>query len=191
MLSWKFQQGIRRIKEKFAALVRSKNFLIAIAFIALFIASLYINTYTARVIESKEKTEEQLSLCQENLTACEENATIFQQLLSACVNSSEILQSNFSLCLAEKEKLVAQYKNVSFDLASCLANYSTINKVLEQLNTSFEKLANSSATNICCKRKIDEPSLRYFYVKDGVLYCTSEFSESLGTKQFTCPSLAS
>jgi uncharacterized protein (DUF3084 family) len=194
MVSWEFQQKIRRIKEKLVALTKNKIFLLAIAFIALFITSLYVSTYTARMIELKERTEEKLSSCQENLTAYEKNATASQQLLTACtsnltacINNATILQNNFDVCIKEKQKLAEQYKNVSFDLASCQADYSKLNKSLNELNASFEQLAKNSATNICCKRKIDEPSLKYYYIENNSIVCTAIANEK--TKEFSCPSL--
>lgn len=191
MISWKIKQLLMRMRGRLAPLARNKILLVAIAFVALFITSLYVNSYTAKIIESKEKTEVQLSTCQGNLTVCGGNVTSFQQLLTECVNNNTALQSNFNLCSVESQKLTKQYNSVSIELGSCQANYSSISKSFSELSLSFEQLANSSATNICCKRWIDDPSLKYFYVKNNIIYCTSEFSESLGTKQFICPSLAS
>jgi type VI protein secretion system component Hcp len=175
------------MRERLAPLIRNKVLIAAVAFVALFLASLYINSYTANIIESKEKTEVQLSTCQENLTMCRESATSFQQLLTECTNNNTVLQTNFNLCSAESQKMAEDYRSVSLDLGSCQANYSSISKSFSELSSEFEQVVNSSAASICCiKRVLVDATLKYFYVKDGVIYCTSVADESLGTKEFTC-----
>lgn len=191
MISWKIKQRLILMKERLAPLARNRKFLIVVAIVVLLAASFYVRSYTADMIELKEKTEVQLSTCQENLTVCGENFNFTQQLLTECVNNKTALQSNFNLCSVEEQKMAKQYNSASFDLGSCQANQSSLNKAFSDLSSSFEQLANNSATNICCKREIDNPSLKYFYIKDNMIYCASDLNESPEAEPFTCPSLAS
>lgn len=198
MASWESQQRFRKLKEELAVLGKNRFFLLVLAFICLFGTGLYVNSYTARVIELGQKAQTDLSECQGSLTSCQLNSTGYQKQLDVCKNSNSLLQgnvsslqANVSLCSVDKKKLSEDFKNVSSQLLTCQTSYYSLNQAFVNLNSTFDKLATSSATNICCKKKIDDSSLRYFYVKDGILYCTSTFDESLGTELFSCPSLAS
>jgi septal ring factor EnvC (AmiA/AmiB activator) len=191
MVSWQTQQQVRKIKEMLGSLAKNRNLLIAIAFVALFAIGFYINVYTARIVELSQKAEEQLSTCQSNLTECETNSAFLQEMLGNYTENNTFLQNTVNICMDDRQKLTEQIRNVSFELANYQANYSVLVNTFNQLNSSFEQLANSSATNICCKRKIDDSSLKYFYIQNGIVYCTADLNETLGTKQFTCPSLAS
>jgi len=183
MISWQLQQKLRPIKEKLAVVAKNRNFLLALAIIGVFVIGFYINTYTARIVELKEQTENQLSTCEGKLTDCSRNSTSLQQNLNSC-------QSNLDSCSTDRQKLSDLYKNASFDFLTCQTNFGVLNNTFNELSTNYQMLANSSATNICCKKKIDDPSLKYFYIQNGVIYCTSDSSQTSAIP-FVCPSLAS
>jgi hypothetical protein len=194
MLSWQVQRAIRNIRDKLLA-VKDKTILLAknkytwatAFFILLFTSGFYVNSYTAHVVELQKKAEQQFSTCESNLADCEENTTTTQQQLTTCTADLTKTQLNLTACTSDRQQLETQYKNVSFDLLTCQKDYSSLNTSYQDLKINYDLLAKNTATNICCKRKLDDPSLKYYYIDANSIVCTATASDR--TKEFSCPSL--
>jgi hypothetical protein len=196
MLSWQAQQVIRNIKEKLLVLkdksillARNRNTWVVVFFIVLFASGFYINSYTGHMAELQKKSEQQFLACEKSLTTCETNATATQGQLNTCTSNLTKNQLNLATCTADKQQLENQYKNVSFDLLNCQQNYISVNTSYFSLTDDYELLAKNSATNICCKKKIDDNTLKYYYIESNSIVCTATASDK--TKEFTssCPIL--
>ena len=54
------------------------------------------------------------------------------------------------------------------------------------LQEDYDTLSQNVADELCCIYVLGNPDLKYYYVKDNRVICTSDGSESLGTKEFHC-----
>jgi chromosome segregation ATPase len=194
MLSWRVQQVIRNIKEKLLVvkdkaifLAKSKYTWATAFFILLFTSGLYLNSYTGRIVELQKKAEQQFSTCEKNLMSCEKNATVNQEQFTTCSADLAKTQLNLTACTSDRQQLEKQYKNISLDLLTCQKDYSSLNATYQDLKINYDLLAKNAATNICCKRKLDDPSLKYYYIDGNSIVCTAIASDR--TKEFSCPSL--
>jgi len=194
MLSWKFQQLIRNVKEKLTALkyksvplLKNKYTWLTVSLIALFVSGFYINSYTARTVELQKKAEEQVSICEKDLADCEKNATATQEELASCKSESTKVLSNLTACTTSKQQLENQYKNASLNLLNCQQTSSSLNASYTSLKNDFDLLAKNAASNICCKRKIDDPSIKYYYIDNDSIVCTA--ASSANTRELSCPNI--
>jgi hypothetical protein len=194
MLSWKFQQLIRNVKEKLMTLkfksvsiLKNKYAWLTVSLIVLFISGFYANSYTARIVEVQKKAEEQASICGKNLDECEKNSTATQEQLTSCKSESTNILSNLTICTADKQQLESKYKNASLDLLNCQQTSSSLNTSYTSLKNDFDLLAKNAAVNICCKMKIDDPSIKYYYIDNDSIVCTA--ASSANTRELSCPNI--
>jgi len=194
MISWKVQQLIRNVKEKLMTvkfksvpLLKNKYTWLTVSLIVLFISGFYVNSYTARIVEVQKKAEEQVSICGKDLADCEKNSTATQEELASCKSESTKVLSNLTACTTGKQQLENQYKNASLGLLNCQQTFISLNTSYTSLRNDFDLLAKNAAVNICCKRKIDDPSIKYYYIDNDSIVCTA--TSSANTRELSCPNL--
>lgn len=130
------------------------------------------------------------------LFTLEKNFESTKDDLVACIVQREDLKSSISKLndslydvSSQTQLLKEENANLTQNLNSCQTNSTQIEEDSKKLQTNFDNLAYNSATNICCKRKFDDSTLKYFYVKDNMIFCVSEYNETLKTVEFDCPTL--
>jgi hypothetical protein len=130
------------------------------------------------------------------LVVLEKNFESTKNDLVACIVQREDLKSNISKIndslsdiSSQAQLLKEENTNLTQNLNFCQANANQIQQYLEKFQSDFSNLTYNSATNICCKKKVDDPTLNYFYVKDNMIFCVSGYDETLKTVQFSCSNL--
>ncbi len=201
MVSVRTKIQFKLFLEKFNNFLRNR-YVFAIIFIALVLALFGISTgYTAYVFRYGE-TSDKLTSCEDNTLNCleelnttktsyedcNERATAISESLqksqlelSGCLNQ---IATNLSSCLQEKQSLLIDNQELADTASSCKLSFGSLNITLQRLQADYQSLLENVAKNICCKRKVDDPALRYYYVEDNKIICTANATE--GTKEFFC-----
>lgn len=217
MISFRTKLKIRRTLEKINSFVRHRYLfaIVLIALILAFVGSL--SGYTAYLYQYTEASEqlanclESLNLTQSSYEECKNKTdSLSSALQSAQLELSSCLTQitvNLSQCLQDKQSLLSENKELIDFLADCRASLTSLNltfittktELTEKINEcqadlteiveDYQALVENSARDICCVRRILEPELNltYYYVLDNSIKCTSEYNETLGTKEFFCP----
>ncbi|MBL7051860.1 MAG: hypothetical protein ISS01_02120, partial [Nanoarchaeota archaeon] len=129
-----------------------------------------------------EVLEEELSILNTNMSTV---AGINGELIGLVESSTE----EYIACEQEKSSLQSNYDNVYSNYQSCLDNEASLSSVsdevesleedLDELQEDFDSLAQSSANNICCKKKVDDSGIKYYNVAGNEIVCSSSSGESL------------
>lgn len=144
-----------------------------------------------------------LGSCKENMTECEGMKEDLEQLSTLAANLQDRLyafqQSNDELQskVGEYEDRIDQYlaeiDDLSSDLDSAETSVEELNSSLtdlenqfDELQTEHEAIVQNAADRICCVQKVYNADLKYYYLSESEIVCTSEFSEELDTKEFIC-----
>lgn len=146
----------------------------------------------ASCLDDLEATTKSYDMCQKNVTS-------LSMELSTCLIE---VSSSLSECLEDKQALQNENKDLTNSLAGCkvsLANINTSLVILQnRLNECEENITNiiavhgllvkNAANDICCVRRAVYPALNltYYYVENNTILCTSEYNETLDTKEFSC-----
>jgi peptidoglycan hydrolase CwlO-like protein len=144
-----------------------------------------------------------LGSCKENMTECEGMkedldqlstlATNLQDRLYAFQQSNTELQSKVDEYEDRIEQYLAEIDDLNSDLDSAEASVEELNNSLTDLEDQFEDLQTehdailqNAANRICCVQRVYNPDLKYYYLSEFEIVCTSEASEELDTKEFIC-----
>ena len=129
-----------------------------------------------------ETLEEELGILNTNMTTV---SGINGELIDLVESSTE----EYTTCVQDKSSLQVNYDNVYANYQSCLNEQESLSSVsdevesleedLETLQEDYDSLAQSSANNICCKKKVDDSSIRYYNVAGNEVTCSSSSGESL------------
>jgi hypothetical protein len=201
MVSTRMKIQIKLFLERLNTFLRHR-YVFAIIFITLVLALLgTVSGYTAYIFRYGEtsgkltKCEDNTLNCLEELNTtktsykdCNERATEISESLqksqlelSGCLNQ---IATNLSSCLQEKQSMLIDNKELADAVSSCKLSSGSLNITLQKLQADYQALLENAAKNICCKRKVDDPSLRYYYVEDSKIVCTSNATDI--TVEFFC-----
>lgn len=140
-----------------------------------------LNMAPADYITSLESTKSQLSVSETNLQSC-------QQLRQELVTTVGQEKNNTMNCAQEKDMIQSQIEQIrregsantsslqaSFDIErQNLLDEVNVEKVKStELNNSYNLMALNSANNICCKARVDTPSVDSYLVAGNKITCTS------------------
>jgi len=205
MISFKTKLKIRRFLGRINTFVRHR-YLFAIILIALVLAFVgSFSGYTAYLLQYN-KASGQLTDCLEGLDStqisyeeCENRAESLssslqdtQLELSSCLTQ---VTEDLSQCLEDKQSLLNENKELIDSVSECKASLTSLIEErdecqadLTEIIENYQALLENSARDICCIRRILDPelNLKYYYVLDNAIKCTSEYNEDLGTKEFSC-----
>jgi len=205
VIPFKTKLKIRRFLGRINTFVRHR-YLFAIVLIALILAFVgSFSGYTAYLLQYSEASGE--------LSDCLEGLNLTQFSYEDCKNRAESLSSalqdaqlelsscltqvteDLSQCLQDKESLLNENKDLIDSLSECKASLTDLTEEtnecqadLTEIIENYQALLENSANDICCIREILDPelNLKYYYVLDNAIKCTSEYNEDLGTKEFSC-----
>jgi peptidoglycan hydrolase CwlO-like protein len=144
-----------------------------------------------------------LGSCEENITECEtirENleqlsllADELQDKVYALQQSNIDLQSQVDEYKSKIDEYLEQIDDLNSDLDSAEVSIEELNNSvnslesqLEILQTEHDAIVQNAADRICCVQKVYNPDLKYYYLSEFEIICTSEIDEELGTKEFNC-----
>jgi hypothetical protein len=119
----------------------------------------------------------QLDDCNAEVSTYEEEVESLKTDVAKLTTDLEVSKDKVS----EKDDTITDLKQ---DILSVEADQE---KSVDRYNTLIEKfdlIVDNSATNICCKRKVDDPTINSFNIEDNELVCTTG-----GTFDLDCPSL--
>src|SRR3989344_6794294 len=86
--------------------------------------------------------------------------------ISACKSDLSSTKTDLSLSKKRYEELIENLQNE-------INNIETEkNNILKELETAYNELAKNTANNICCKEKVEHPSINYFNVVNNRITCT-------------------
>ena len=119
----------------------------------------------------------QLDECQENLIAQEEEIETLKTSIAKLNTDWETSKSTVS----EKEVVISDQQQ---DILLLESQQEKLDNKYDTLIEKFDLIVDNSAINICCKRKLDDPTINSFSLDDNEITCTSE-----GTFDLNCPSI--
>ncbi|MEK6969525.1 MAG: hypothetical protein AABW48_03790 [Nanoarchaeota archaeon] len=82
---------------------------------------------------------------------------------------------SFEVRITEKDAEVQAAKDEN------AAEITALKEEVETVKSSFDVLIKNMANNICCKQKVDNPSINYYTIENNKVLCSSE-----GTNQLSC-----
>jgi hypothetical protein len=125
------------------------------------------------------------SFVEDYMTSCEDQKIVSEQEIAACEQQkTDLTQSVDSLSEGKKtcEKSAANLKEELKDketayeeeIDELMDEVSTAKKELDDVEDEYDDFLEYAANNICCKQKVDDPSIKYYEVDDGKIVCRED-----------------
>ncbi|MBI2144944.1 hypothetical protein HYU18_01340 [Candidatus Woesearchaeota archaeon] len=126
-----------------------------------------------RVMLAMEKNSERFISCSSELSACKANLSFGELSYSAEIarlerevarmeGLSDFRSADFSARLNETSKRLAEAERAFQEKVA----------ELDGLRSRYDALAFKAANNICCKQRIDDPSISYYSVDNEKIVCS-------------------
>lgn len=139
-----------------------------------------INLTPSDILKEIEKIRSDLRVSETNLKSC-------LDLKSDLMKELNDEKNKTFLCIQEKEQQKLFYesliKEYQFNITQMINNYTTVIESLEKtindekekynnLLEGYEKIVQNSARTICCKEKVDDPSIDSYIISNNKIVCT-------------------
>jgi len=91
------------------------------------------------------------------------------------------LNEELTACYDSKDTLLNDVKDISKRFAVCSEDLKSMEKQKEGIKEDYDLIIQNAANNICCKQRIDNPSIDSYSVKDSRIICSTD-----GDKKISC-----
>lgn len=180
------------IKNKILSIFQSRYFILAVFLTSVLIIIIFLlNSFVVKgkIASALFYPQAQFMQLKKNLESTKNNlSACLVQLEDSRLNATK-LETNLSIALTRIETLEEEVEQLNQTIILCQTNLAQTTQSIQSIRSDYDSLAYNSAVNICCKRKLDEPNLDHFYVKDNTIFCVAGYNETLKTVKFTCPTL--
>lgn len=133
-----------------------------------------------------------LNVCEANLSTIKESSDMIlvqsensSKQNTECQRDLEITKTNFSNTQAACKNRIEEMSLDIDSKAGQIEELTTENNVLQSeqdnLKNQYDLLARNTANNLCCKAKVDNPSIKYYKVENNKVICLEE-----GTLRISC-----
>ncbi|MAG16025.1 hypothetical protein CMO88_03110 [Candidatus Woesearchaeota archaeon] len=153
-----------------------------------------ISAYTAYNVEPDTQINKtdllnlQLSIINSSLVLCSDtNDKLLAELednheqLVTCVGERSSYETNLSMQVSEYEKEINALSSVVTNMEGEIVDLEVKDEELNDLKVRYAMVVENSAHNICCKQRIDKPSISSYDVQDNKIVCLEE-----GTLKLVC-----
>jgi len=112
-----------------------------------------------------------LEICRDLAKRYSEDVSKYMDKLSECEANLKTLELSSD---SQEQNLQEELENLQKELDKYEIDIGDLNK-------SYSELVNSFANNLCCKEKVDNPNIRYYFLENNKIIC----SES-GSNEISC-----
>jgi len=132
---------------------------------------------------------ERVEQLEANLTALENENLKTQHLLSLCKNDLNQSNREKEQLANEKQQVLNELEIIRNDLDSCNNELAVKENIISELESTIENLQNnysslveSSVKKICCIQQVIDPEIKYYYIDNNTIVCTTDSSKT----SFSC-----
>jgi len=149
-----------------------------------------LERYTEDYLECQNKLSKSIVQAESENTVCLTRATDLEKQLEQKQREIETIKEDrkddLDLLVGEKNNEIDNIRDQMDELKDGIGEKNTLIQTLEtkivelqeevndisnQTNADYDKLASNAANNICCKKKVDNPSIRYYSVSNHKIEC--------------------
>ena len=148
------------------------------------------STKRSSVEQLNEKLSIDLAQAQDELATCGTNLEVQMQNTEALKKEQEsqltLQQQNYdqqfvTLNTSYEQQIRDQKQQYELRITSLNTSCSIATQQLTTLQQDYSLFIANIVKSTCCKQKVDDPSLKYYEVRNGKLYCLSQ-----GKLPFSC-----
>ena len=141
--------------------------------------------------QSSEKLEQDIGDYSGKLAECNTNIENTKNYINELEKKLLVADTGLSSCQDKNSEIVTSAKDSSDKLTACQNELNSVGvnkeeieklkKDIELLKNNYDELAQKTANNMCCKERVDNPSIKYYDVLNNKVICLVD-----GTKEVSC-----
>lgn len=176
------------LKAIFPKMLQRRYLIFALlSILTLIVVSYFVNTFV-----SSGKVVSTLFIQKSSIAELGKELNSTKTSFYSCLLRIDELQNKFSnlegryyINLNETIKIENERRQLNATLETCQINVTTLSEKVKTLQSDYDALAIHAGNNICCKKKVDEPSINYFYISNNIVVCS--VNETAGSRKISCP----
>ncbi len=137
-----------------------------------------------------DKLKLDINLFSSNLTSCYQSTSDLSNQVQTCNRDTATCKADFlklstnkslgeQTCLTEKTGLQATITTIQLQSEDMNRTLVALTSTYSSLKSDYASLSSNAANNICCKARVDTPSIKFFRIENSKIVCASDTGTSL------------